>query len=199
MFLLNLKKRYAGQCCEFVIWCVTICVIHVDGQKIAKRLCGQITKETKLIQSVVEELQDDASISLEEAMNPSNIGSKLGLLNLISEDQQDAIQAYLTLCRSKEEISMLKTDASMTINYYEQQRTVINDKMLALADETDAFSRGCKALLHRLLTKIDHLLEKGRLTLQTMATLTQKSFEIQDTSDTEESDEDLSDNEDLFY
>ncbi len=113
----------------------------------------------------------DIPITLAEALNPSAVGVKLksfGEGNTIDGDQQAAIQAYLTLCRSVEEIDMLKDDALNLVKYYEQARDIVYDKLGSLSSQADSFSRGSTSLLHHLLADINNHLKQGHLLVQTM-------------------------------
>ncbi len=124
----------------------------------------------------------DVPITLSEALDPSSVGAKLKSLtgwanSVIGGDQQEAVQAYLILCRSKEEISMLQEDALNVVNYYERVKKVVCSKLASLSAVSDLYSRGSISLLHLLLANISNLLEQGRLTLRTITTPTSSSRE----------------------
>ena len=92
-----------------------------DGQKIAKKLLSNI-KRDKVSETIPRgilclcqsSLPD--KIYLPEALDPSFIGNKLhkmGTWGSVASGKKIAIiDAYLAACRSKEEIEMLKEDAS---------------------------------------------------------------------------------------
>lgn len=156
---------------------------HADGQKIAKKICLQITKEAKSIKSLLEECcgVGDVAITLAEALDPSSIGTKLNSFggwasSVISGDQQEA-RSNTSLCRSGEELCMLKEDARSMVNYYQEVQEIVCSKLASLSAGTDPFSRGSTSLLHSLLAKINNLLQQAHLTLQTMTTLTSSSRE----------------------
>ncbi len=187
MFLLKLKKRYAGLCVIYVSIIVEYYNYHyynnIDGQKIAKKLCSQVSKETKVIKCLLEEYHacqsvcDDSSdiISLSEALDPLSIRVRVESFNALAttgdRNKEEAIQSYLILCRSKEEINFLKDDALNVIRYYERKKQVVYDKIAHLSTRIDSFSRGSIALLHLLLMDVDNLLKQGQSTLQTMVSM----------------------------
>ena len=122
-----------------------------DGQKIAKKLCVQISKETRTIRSLLADYHACQSntevscdfISLSEALNPCAVGDKLQVVgvwcSIATGDRQAIIDAYLTLCRSKEEISMLTEEARNVTVYYEEQRKAVlkelEAKLILTAEE----------------------------------------------------------------
>ena len=75
------------------------------------------------------------------------------------------MDAYLGLCRSREEISMLKEEASHISAYYESRKASIST-VLASIDEGDLFSRGARAMLHQLLCYNERLLKQADDTKQ---------------------------------
>jgi len=88
-FLLKLKAKYAGKELHAIVSTLTSSVYHlipVDGQKIAKKLSVQISKETKKIKSLLPEYNacqvviggDSAPLLLlEEALDPSLLAAVL--------------------------------------------------------------------------------------------------------------------------
>lgn len=151
----------------------------IDGQKIAKKLCLQITKESREVQSLLGEYnailesQVDA-ISSSEAFNPCALRSRLQLLGVQAtgarlEERQEVIQAYLTLTRSMEEMELLKEDIKNVISYYEQVKATVLHEIECLAKKFDSLSRGTKALLHNFWADNEILLERGRITAQAIS------------------------------
>lgn len=124
-------------------------------------------------------------ISLSEALDPVAIGARLrtDTTCTLSGDKQEAIQVYLTLCRSKEEVGMLRDDALNVVHYYEQANEVVCEKLALLATKMDPISRGCTALLHTLLARINNLLKQGNLAVQTMTSMTSDQQYCIDSSD----------------
>lgn len=122
-FLLDLKRKYAGkiQILREVVIIVTVlvaisciidnCNLSADGQKIAKRLCLQIRRETKTIKSLLAEYDTCQSISkssssefitMEDALQPSVIKARLQRnkywSTLFSGKEREVIDAYLMFC-----------------------------------------------------------------------------------------------------
>ena len=129
-----------------------------------KKISSQISKETKIIKSLLNQIHacqplDESSlgyITLSEALDPSAIQGKLqiyGTWHTIAEGKKrDAIDAYLSYCRSVKEIKMLKDEAENVITYYEQRKTAVVNELESNA-AIDSFTRGAKALLHLMLKK----------------------------------------------
>ena len=136
-------------------------------QKIAKKLSLQISKETKCTKSFLEEYNacesfGEASadrIDLPQALDPSNIGERLQKFGVwctvyvASGQRREIMDAYLALCRSKEDICMLKEEAENAVAYYEEKRKIIMKEIENISVKTDSFSRGAVAMLHSLLAK----------------------------------------------
>jgi len=89
-FLLKLKAKYAGKELHAIVSTLTSSSVYhlipVDGQKIAKKLSVQISKETKKIESLLPEYNacqvviggDSAPLLLlEEALDPSLLAAVL--------------------------------------------------------------------------------------------------------------------------
>ena len=105
-------------------------------------------------------------IDLPEALDPSNIGERLQKFGvwctvLASGRRREIIDAYLALCRSKEDIRMLTEEAENVVAYYEEKRKIIMKEMEHISVNTDLFSRGAVAMLHLLLAKNTKLLEQS--------------------------------------
>lgn len=197
-FFLNLRRNMQVREC-YIGYMHGIAIMafcyYVDGQKIAKKLCLQITRETKAVKSLLEEHACQSSsremITLAEALDPSIFQARIGSWagnSAVTGDQQEAIQAYLTLSRSIEELTMLKDDAHNMVLYYERKREVVCSKLASLSAKTDLFSRGSIALLYSALAKIENLLEQARLTVQTMTSSTKEVLLCAAADDDEDSD-----------
>lgn len=183
---------------------IFICLYyHIDGQKIAKKLCVQISKETRIIKSLLEDYHACQSnmevscdfIALSDALNPSIVGDKLQVAgvwcSIASGDRRAIIDAYLTLCRSKEEIAMLTEKARNVTVYYEQQKKAVLKELDGLSDNVDSYSRGATAMLHQLRAKIDKLLEQSYHTVKVMNT------DYDDLAEEDDDDSDL-DSSDIY-
>ena len=140
-------------------------------------------KETKAIKLLLQEHQACAlsvasqashcdAISLTEALNPSLIALRLkqfhGTGTMLSADKQEAIQSYLLMCRSNEELNLLKDDAKNIVQYYEAKMKIMCEKLNSLSDKLNPYSRGCTALLQSALPKIDSLLKQGRSAMHSL-------------------------------
>ena len=148
-----------------------------DGQKIAKKLSFQISKETKSVKKLLEEYSACQSslpdkIYLPEALDPSFIGNKLHKMgtwgSVASGKKRAIIDAYLAACRSKEEIEMLKEDASNNCAFYERKFEIITAKLQSLSSQEDLFSRGAKALLRNFMDLTTRHIERSKITKQLM-------------------------------
>lgn len=186
LFLLQLKKKYA------------------DGQKIAKKLSIQIGKETKSVRSLVEEYHaclstsDESNLSFDEALNPSTMAIKLENFGMwchsvASGKKREIIDAYLMLCRSKEDMCMLKEEAENIVLYYEHRKKCIVLTLQELQSTTaDCFSRGATVLLYRLLHVANTLLEQASETVRIISkeTCLETWCEDEESSDMYSSDSD---------
>jgi len=136
-FLLKLKAKYAGKELHAIVSTLTSSVYHlipVDGQKIAKKLSVQISKETKKIKSLLPEYNacqvviggDSAPLLLLEALDPSLLAAVLkpnSSLPFVSK--RKLIDAYIMMKRSSEEISMLDTEMENTTQYYLDRKNTL--------------------------------------------------------------------------
>ncbi len=143
--------------------------MFTDGQKIAKKLLFQISKETKSLQSLLQKYNacesDEAAsdLTIAEALDPANIEERLKTFGCLyaavaTGRKRQIIDAYLRLCRSNEELSMLKEDTSNMCIYYEERKKCITDELRDQSN-SDSFSRGARAMLHQLLGCIERHLQ----------------------------------------
>ncbi len=150
-------------------------LLHVDGQKIAKKLSRQVTSETKRLRTLLEEYNicqlvfnnSSIQITLDEALDPEFLSSKLHADTTLSKPHQDIIEAYLQMKRSNEEIVLLESEMANTIHFYAEQRkvllTLIDQMKQAQISKSDPFNRGAIALLHSLFRRIDKLHQECRV------------------------------------
>lgn len=141
------------------------CVLFIiEGQKIAKRVSSQITKETRRIKSLLEDYSASLSptespiesILLSDALDPSAIEHRLQTLGIwfqtvASGEKREVMDAYLMLCRSNEDLSMLKEEAQNTVTYYEERKYSLLKAIEHLSSNIDTYSRGITAILHQML------------------------------------------------
>lgn len=170
-FLLKLKAKYAGMLIEICLFDFTFYSFLTDGQKIAKKLSQQISKETKVVKTLTEELNECSSqpheeLSLADALDPSAIALQLQQLGsatptgISSGKKRDAIDAYLQIVRSKEEIMLFEKEIKNMIHYYENRDSVI---MQSLSNPSqNQCDRGQKALLYGFLQQNSSLFLKIR-------------------------------------
>lgn len=123
-------------------------------------MCVQIAKETKSLKSLlqkfnacdcVEGVLSTNTISITEVLEPSNIEERLRAFgccynHVATGRKRQIMDAYLGLCRSREELSMLRKESENMVSYYQEREKSI---LLAMADSE--ISRGARAMLHHLL------------------------------------------------
>ena len=134
-----------------------------DGQKIAKKLSVQISKETNSIKALLPVhnscqsiLENSSLLLLDEALDPSKCCALLSMPHF-SETKQQVIEAALMLKRSSEEIVMLREESQNTLQYYQPKQQVIAHVLESLGTKCDAYSRGAIELLqkmHSVVSKI---------------------------------------------
>ena len=130
-----------------------------DGQKIAKKLSLQISKETKKIKELLPEFNACQSViggceplRLEDALDPSELTTIMQ--PNISHSKRELIDAYLIIKRADEELSMVAVEMTNTLKHYEQQLMAVKNCIEQYRTGVDAFSRGAVALLQALLVKL---------------------------------------------
>ena len=125
-------------------------------------------------------------ISLSEALDPLFIRTKLTsvphVAGAVTADKFEAIQAYLMVCRSREEVSMLKEDSSNVVSYYKNKLEVVQHAITSMTNP-DPFSRGSISLLCSFEKKLAHLLDEASLTLQKMTSQGCDDFLLDDGDD----------------
>lgn len=133
-----------------------------DGQKIAKKLSAQISKESNAIRSLLDHYNacnttgsHQVSLSMSDILNPSHLEGQLQSLgtwcSLAVGENREVVDSHLTLCRSNEELSMLKEDVHNCITYYRHREEVISQKIKQFSLQASPFNRGATALLHNAL------------------------------------------------
>ena len=65
------------------------------------------------------------------------------------------------VCRSREEVAMLKQDTENVVHYYKRKKEVVQHTITSLLTNMDPFSRGSISLLHSFHKKLDHFLDQG--------------------------------------
>lgn len=104
---------------------VSVLLLTTEGQKIAMKLASQVAK---LIRSLLEDYSaclpvpesPEDSISVAEALDPPTIEGRLQSLGtwqgVVNGERREVMDAYLTVCRCREELVMLKEEAQNTVN-----------------------------------------------------------------------------------
>ena len=140
--------------------------IHVDGQKIAKKLCSSIAKETKVARQLLEKynaaayelcsgdplpsLQDVLSLDSDFWAYNSNTKSES---SIAWKTKQEIIRTSLMLQRCEEEMEILQSDMLATVKYWFDRIKCISDKLQDLEFSPDSiYIKGMKCVLKRLKT-----------------------------------------------
>ncbi len=146
-------------------------MIFIDGQKIAKKLCTSISKETKAAKRLLDEYATAAC----ELSTSEPLPSLQGVLSLESEfwmhrryvrtsdsipwkTKEELIQAYLLTKRCEEEECMLKTDMLSTVKYWYDQVQSITFTLQEIGDLKDQYELGLRCLLqqYKLVAELQH-------------------------------------------
>lgn len=92
---------------------------------------------------------------MSDVMNPSHLESQLQSLgtwcSLAVGEKRELVDSHLTLCRSNEELSMLKEDVHNCITYYRHREEVISQQIKRYSLQASPFNRGATAQLHNAL------------------------------------------------
>ena len=112
---------------------------YTDGQKIAKKLSQQISKETNEVKILLREYNSSSSqpydeLTISDALEPSVIAARLGSTTpagVSSGKKREAMGAYLLIMRSSEEIALLEKEMKNIVDYYENRDTTIVQNLIA--------------------------------------------------------------------
>ena len=108
------------------------------------------------------------TLSLADALDPSVIAAKFEKLGstapsaISSGKKREAIDAYVEIVRSKEEIVLLEKEVENMIRYYENRDSAINQTLCKCNPSQNQCDRGKKALLYGILQHNKSLLNKAR-------------------------------------
>lgn len=133
-----------------------------DGQKIAKKLCSSISKETKAAQRLLEEYNAAASelsssepvLSLQDVLplqsefwrqNPSITSNS----DVPWKTKEEIIQSYLTIKRCEEELKLLTSEMQATVQYWFDRVVCISTKLEQM-NCPNQYERGVKCVLLQL-------------------------------------------------
>lgn len=156
-FLLKSKLKYAG---IPIINSIIVLMCNVDGQKIAKKMSKQITKQTSTINNIVKKVNNARSV-IDSSSGPVDISdvlkpdgsfwksAKMYNESIPSDVKHEVIQNYLLLERSKEEITLLNCDVGNMVDYYHTQESIFTTKIIQLVknEVPSLYNRGCISLL----------------------------------------------------
>ncbi len=173
-----------------------VIVLLVDGQKIAK-VSSQISSETRIIRTLLEDYSaclsvDDAhvqSLTIGEVLDPSVVEARLQALGIWSQamvyhgERREVMEAYLMLCRSNEELHLLKEEINNVVSFYENKERTLLDALTMCATDT-VYNRGIATMLHKLLGETSWLLQQAHRACKQM------SRENEETLDSSSSDSD---------
>lgn len=174
---------------------------NTDGQKIAKKLSQQVSKETNAVKTLLKEYYSTCSVqpcdelTISDALDPSVIAVQLERLGattpvaVSSGKKREAIDAYLLITRSSEEIALLEKEMQNVVHFYENRETMIVQNLTL--PSFNQFERGRRALLCKCLKRNNALLIRSR---QVHSQMVQPSSTLSMADDSDESD--LSDDDD---
>ena len=118
-----------------------------EGQKIAKKLSQQLSKETSSIKCLLDEYNGRCATSkaydfltMSEALSKGVIEGRLQGLgtsysSIATGSKREIIDAYLMLTRVMEEIQMLQKEIENMLNYYSRREKCILLKLTELSDD----------------------------------------------------------------
>lgn len=152
----------------------------IDGQKVAKKVSSQISSETKVLRSLMEDYNTCQSvgeyqpIAFDEALDPTSIECRLQALGVwcqgtVNPEKRDIMDSYLMLCRSKEDLCMLKEEAQNILTFYETRRNSLLKVLEEVKSAADNYySRGITSLLHAMLGNTKVLLHQAQKAIADM-------------------------------
>ena len=140
-----------------------------EGQKIAKKLSIQVSKETRTLRALLEEYNtcqaisrdSSSSLTLHDVLDSSVLAKILNpKLSTYRPDRQQITSAYLMLTRSHEEMEMLQSDMKNVVLYYETRAKAIEDTIKEPCQLGPLYVRGAHALLQNMLPEANVQLAK---------------------------------------
>lgn len=157
----------------------SVTCIHIDGQKIAKRLSSSITKETKKAKDLLEEYnatclqlnitREQSPLELHEVLP---INSEFWQASPLSEcstlrgvswnTKREVIQAFLLKKRCEEELQLLEEAMQNVLKYWSNRIATISGEIENLqGNDTSQFNVGAINLLKHLLWESELQLSKA--------------------------------------
>ena len=106
----------------------------IDGQKIAKRLAKNITKETRKATHLVQEynnqcIEESSPISLVDVLSPDSTFWNAEARSESFRVRREIIEAFLRMERSTEELELLKSEMKSTMQYWLLNRKFVRAPM----------------------------------------------------------------------
>ncbi len=137
---------------------------YIDGQKIAKRLSKNITKETRNATRLVNNYNkqcystEQSTISLTDVLSPDSpfwVTETSACSDGISlKVRRDIIEAFLHIQRSNEELELLITEMESTVQYWSSRIKTLTDKLqeIDMIDgDKQIYDVGAACLLNKVL------------------------------------------------
>ncbi|XP_064391176.1 uncharacterized protein LOC135338993 isoform X3 [Halichondria panicea] len=180
---------------------------YADGQKIAKRLCKGISKETKKANKILSE-HHHISLQLDPSYSKPNISQVLSPDSTVWQQRfdgalvsthmpqcvkRDIIEAYLLKERCNKEQCLLKIDMTNVISYWQEKASCITALILETSG-TDAFKVGCVCLLKKCLVEVEHNCSKVTVLFSNILE-NSESVDLDSENDSSDSEDDRSDSE----
>lgn len=116
------------------------------------------------------------NITIAVALDPAAIAVECESRSDISTKKHEAVEAFLMMRRSEEEVALLQDEAKNLVRFYIDKKDVIMRELQVRSLESDKYNVGAKSILHQLLINVNHLLEQG----QKASTIINAGLEVPD-------------------
>ena len=162
----------------------------------------QIAKESQKLKVLLQEYnffcaaagEDTKRLSFADAVDSARLAQLLHLRSSsYSEKKQELLEAYLLLCRSGEELDMLKCDMQNAISYYESRVKLLETAIESPTGIVEEFKSGAHALLLAFLQDTHKEVSKLRELFSDKYLYPQHKGPDSDSSSDDESDYDSED------
>lgn len=194
---------------------------NLDGQKIAKKLAGNIAKETKKAKNLLMEynstcveISDSTPlVTIEDALSPTSSFWEFSqkrqqqCKDVPWNTQKDIIQATLLMKRCDEELELLPQEMRNVLQYWESYKCIISKRITELQNSNDCntrFTSGSVCLLKKLLWEVEFSHSKaatafsGTVTALTLVNSTDSEWSPFDDSDLESSESETDEDSDDY-
>ena len=113
----------------------------IDGQKIAKRLAKNITKETRKATHLVQEynnqcIEESSPISLVDVLSPDSTFWNAEARSESFKVRREIIEAFLRMERSTEALELLKSEMKSTMQYWLFRIQTLKQKVRQSTNDT---------------------------------------------------------------